>query len=224
MAKTARRARDRHRVDRREGGARARGRAPTTSSSTREQDFDAEARRLTGGRGVDVVYDSVGKTTFEKSLDALAPRGMLVLFGQSSGPVGPFDPQVLNGKGSLFLDPPDPRTTTCDARRAPRARGRGARLGQARRARGSHRRDLPAARRRRRAPRARGARDHRQGAARPVKPTPLPVARRGEDPEGSEVAEGRSGFGRRVRRGAMPLPLVGPPRGPRCAAPSTSRC
>ena len=71
-----------------------------------EQDFAPEAKRLTGGRGVDVVYDSVGKTTFEKSLDALAPRGMLVLFGQSSGRVGPFDPQVLNGKGSLFLTRP----------------------------------------------------------------------------------------------------------------------
>src|SRR5213082_2209818 len=68
-----------------------------------EQDFAAEAKRLTGGRGIDVVYDSVGKTTFDKSLDALAPRGMLVLFGQSSGKVGPFDPQALNAKGSLFL-------------------------------------------------------------------------------------------------------------------------
>jgi NADPH2:quinone reductase len=71
-----------------------------------EQDFAPEAKRLTGGRGVDVVYDSVGKTTFEKSLDALAPRGMLVLYGQSSGRVGPFDPQVLNTKGSLFLTRP----------------------------------------------------------------------------------------------------------------------
>ncbi|HMI86299.1 MAG TPA: quinone oxidoreductase, partial [Polyangiaceae bacterium] len=71
-----------------------------------EQDFAPEAKRLTGGRGVDVVYDSVGKTTFDKSLDALAGRGMLVLFGQSSGRVGPFDPQVLNGKGSLFLTRP----------------------------------------------------------------------------------------------------------------------
>jgi len=69
-------------------------------------DFAPEVRRLTGGRGVDVVYDSVGKTTFEKSLDALYPRGMLVLFGQSSGRVGPFDPQLLNSKGSLFLTRP----------------------------------------------------------------------------------------------------------------------
>lgn len=71
-----------------------------------EQDFAAEAKRLTGGRGVDVVYDSVGKTTFEKSLDALTSRGMLVLYGQASGRVGPFDPQTLNAKGSLFLTRP----------------------------------------------------------------------------------------------------------------------
>jgi NADPH2:quinone reductase len=71
-----------------------------------EQDFASETKRLTGGRGVDVVYDSVGKTTFDKSLDALGHRGMLVLYGQSSGRVGPFDPQVLNAKGSLFLTRP----------------------------------------------------------------------------------------------------------------------
>ena len=71
-----------------------------------EQDFVAETRRLTDGMGVQVVYDSVGATTFEGSLDSLAPRGMLVLFGQSSGPVPPIDPQVLNRKGSLFLTRP----------------------------------------------------------------------------------------------------------------------
>lgn len=70
------------------------------------QDFAAEVRRITGGKGVDVVYDSVGKTTFEKSLDCLRPRGMMALFGQSSGPVPPFDPQILNRKGSLFLTRP----------------------------------------------------------------------------------------------------------------------
>jgi NADPH:quinone reductase len=70
------------------------------------QDFVSAVRRLTGERGVQVVYDSVGKTTFEGSLDSLAPRGMLVLFGQSSGPVPPFDPQLLNRKGSLFLTRP----------------------------------------------------------------------------------------------------------------------
>ena len=70
-----------------------------------EREFDVEARRLTGGRGVDVVYDSVGKTTFEKSLNALRPRGMLALFGQSSGSVPAFDAAIL-AKGSLFLTRP----------------------------------------------------------------------------------------------------------------------
>jgi NADPH2:quinone reductase len=71
-----------------------------------EQDFEKEVKRLTGGKGVDVVYDSVGKTTFEKSLNCLRPRGMLVLFGASSGPAPPFDPIQLNSKGSLFLTRP----------------------------------------------------------------------------------------------------------------------
>ncbi|HEX8847054.1 MAG TPA: quinone oxidoreductase [Pyrinomonadaceae bacterium] len=71
-----------------------------------EQDFQEETRRLTSGRGVEVVYDSVGKTTFMKSLDSLAPRGMLALFGQSSGPVPPFDAALLAQKGSLFLTRP----------------------------------------------------------------------------------------------------------------------
>jgi NADPH2:quinone reductase len=71
-----------------------------------QQDFVTETRRLTGGAGVHVVYDSVGRTTFAKSLDCLAPRGMMVLFGQSSGPVEPVDPQVLSQKGSLFLTRP----------------------------------------------------------------------------------------------------------------------
>ncbi len=69
-------------------------------------DFLTEVRRLTGGTGVQVVYDSVGRTTFLRSLDCLARRGMLVLLGQSSGPVEPFDPQLLNAKGSLFLTRP----------------------------------------------------------------------------------------------------------------------
>ena len=71
-----------------------------------EQDFEAEVKRLTRGKGVDVVYDSVGKTTFEGSLNCLHPRGMMVLFGASSGPVPPFDPIQLNSKGSLFLTRP----------------------------------------------------------------------------------------------------------------------
>jgi NADPH2:quinone reductase len=69
-------------------------------------DFVKEVRRLTGGRGVRVVYDSVGKDTFERGLDCLRPRGTMVLFGQSSGAVAPLDPQVLNRKGSLFLTRP----------------------------------------------------------------------------------------------------------------------
>lgn len=71
-----------------------------------EVDFQEEVKRLTEGRGVQVVYDSVGRTTFMKSLDSLAPRGMLALFGQSSGPVPPFDPALLAQKGSLFLTRP----------------------------------------------------------------------------------------------------------------------
>jgi NADPH2:quinone reductase len=70
------------------------------------QDFETEVKRLTNGRGVDVIYDSVGKTTFDKGLSSLRPRGMMALFGQSSGPVPPFDPSILNGKGSLFLTRP----------------------------------------------------------------------------------------------------------------------
>lgn len=69
-------------------------------------DFAAEVKKLTDGRGVNVVYDSVGKATYEKSLDSLAPLGMLVLFGQASGPVPPFDTAVLNAKGSLALARP----------------------------------------------------------------------------------------------------------------------
>lgn len=71
-----------------------------------EADFEAETKRITAGRGVEVVYDSVGKDTFEKSLNCLRPRGMMVLYGQSSGPVTAMDPQILNQKGSLFLTRP----------------------------------------------------------------------------------------------------------------------
>ncbi len=71
-----------------------------------QQDFAAEAKRLTGGKGVDVVYDSVGKDTFDKSLDSLRQRGTLVTFGQSSGLVPPVDVRTLNAKGSLYLTRP----------------------------------------------------------------------------------------------------------------------
>jgi NADPH:quinone reductase len=71
-----------------------------------QQDFAAEVKRLTGGHGVQVVYDGVGRATFDKSLDSLARRGTLVLFGQASGPVPLFDPALLNTKGSLYLTRP----------------------------------------------------------------------------------------------------------------------
>jgi len=71
-----------------------------------QADFEAETKRLTGGKGVDVVYDSVGKTTFDKGLNILRPRGMMVLFGGSSGAVPPFDLIILTHKGSLFLTRP----------------------------------------------------------------------------------------------------------------------
>lgn len=70
------------------------------------QDFEVETKRLTGGRGVDVVYDGVGKDTFDRDLNVLRPRGWLVLFGASSGAVPPFDPIRLSQKGSLFLTRP----------------------------------------------------------------------------------------------------------------------
>ncbi len=71
-----------------------------------QSDFEAETKRLTGGKGVDVVYDSVGKTTFEKGLNVLRPRGMMVLFGGSSGAVPPFDLIALSTKGSLYVTRP----------------------------------------------------------------------------------------------------------------------
>jgi NADPH2:quinone reductase len=77
-----------------------------------QQDFEAETKRLTGGKGVDVVYDSVGLTTFEKGLNVLRPRGMMVLYGGSSGAVPPFDLMALTAKGSLFVTRPSLRHYT----------------------------------------------------------------------------------------------------------------
>ena len=74
-----------------------------------QTDFEEEIKHLTGGKGVDVVYDSVGRTTFDKSLNCLKPRGYMVLCGRSSGAVPPLDPQVLVAKGSLFLTRPSLR-------------------------------------------------------------------------------------------------------------------
>ena len=93
-------------VSTREKAALARGAGADDVILYTEQDFETEVKRLTNGAGLQVIYDSVGKTTFEKGLGCLAPRGMMVLYGQSSGPVGPFDPQVLSQKGSLFLTRP----------------------------------------------------------------------------------------------------------------------
>jgi NADPH2:quinone reductase len=89
-----------------EKGALARSAGASDVILYRQKDLAEEARSLTGGEGVHVVYDSVGKDTFAKSLNSLRPRGMLALYGQSSGPVEPLDPQVLNQKGSLFLTRP----------------------------------------------------------------------------------------------------------------------
>ena len=71
-----------------------------------EQDFEAEVKRITDGQLCHVVYESVGKATFDKSMNCLRPRGYMVLFGQASGQVPPLDPQILNQKGSLFLTRP----------------------------------------------------------------------------------------------------------------------
>ena len=77
------------------------------SSSNRRADFLTEVKRLTDGAGVDVVYDGVGKDTFERSLGCLPPRGLLTLFGSTSGPVAPLNLQTLSAKGSLFLTRPN---------------------------------------------------------------------------------------------------------------------
>ena len=79
-----------------------------------QQDFVQETNRITDGEGVHVVYDSVGKDTFHGSLDVLRPRGYMVLFGASSGPVEPIDPQTLNQKGGLFLTRPAIAQHTAD--------------------------------------------------------------------------------------------------------------
>jgi NADPH2:quinone reductase len=93
-------------VGSREKAALARDAGAHETILYRDQDFVAEVKRITQGAGVKVVYDSVGATTFMGSLECLAPRGLLALFGQSSGPVAPMDPQLLSQKGSLFLTRP----------------------------------------------------------------------------------------------------------------------
>ena len=103
-----------------------------------EQDFVAEVKRFTGGKGVDVVYDSVGKTTFDGSLNCLRPRGMLALFGGSSGPVPPFDLIQLSGKGSLFVTRPTLWHYVATRTGTGVARGRGAWLGGEGRSEAAH--------------------------------------------------------------------------------------
>ncbi|HEV2065094.1 MAG TPA: quinone oxidoreductase [Thermoanaerobaculia bacterium] len=84
----------------------ARGAGADETIDYAKQDFEAEVKRLTGGKGVQVIYDGVGKSVFEKSLNCLAPRGMMVTFGNASGPVPPVEPLTLSQKGSLYLTRP----------------------------------------------------------------------------------------------------------------------
>ena len=93
-------------VSTKEKAERARAAGADEVILSMEQDFEAEVKRLTNGRGLPVVYDSVGRATFDASLRCLAPRGMMVLFGQASGPVPPFELQRLNQLGSLFITRP----------------------------------------------------------------------------------------------------------------------
>jgi NADPH2:quinone reductase len=89
-----------------EKAARARAAGADEVILYTQTDFESEVKRLTENKGVDVVYDSVGKDTFDKSLNCIRRRGTMVLFGQSSGSVPPLDPQTLNAKGSLYLTRP----------------------------------------------------------------------------------------------------------------------
>jgi NADPH2:quinone reductase len=93
-------------VGSREKAEEARANGCTHTVLYRQEDLVARVRDITGGRGADVVYDSVGQSTFMQSLDCLRPMGTMVSFGQSSGPIGPFDPSLLAAKGSLFLTRP----------------------------------------------------------------------------------------------------------------------
>ena len=129
-----------------------------------EQDFEAEARRLTDGKGVHVVYDSVGRTTFDKSLKILRPRGMLVLFGQSSG-AGRTGRSADAQRRVALPHASQPGPLHHGARRTALAGGRGVRHGRARGAEGAGVGDLSAGRRRPGASRSRGAQEPRQAAA-----------------------------------------------------------
>ena len=88
---------------RRRPSARAHWHGAEFTINYRTEDFAARVKEITGGKGVKVVYDSVGKDTFEKSLDCLMPFGLMVSFGNASGPVAPFAPGILGPKGSLYV-------------------------------------------------------------------------------------------------------------------------
>ena len=137
-----------------------------------QQDFVAEVDRITGGAKLHVVYDSVGKDTFDGSLDCLAPRGYLVLFGQSSGRVPPVDPQVLNAKGVALPDAPYPRQLCAHTGGDRLARERDIRLARGGLAQRSRRRFVRAVGSGGGAPAAGRPPHHGQSAADPVAPTP----------------------------------------------------
>ena len=151
--------------------ARAHGAAHTVVGHA---NLAAEVKRITGGAMVPVVYDSVGKDTCNASLDCLAPLGLMVSYGNASGPVPPVDIGILVGQGQPVPDPPDARHLHREARRPGEGGGRSVRRGAEGRGEDPGQPDLPAEGRRRRAHRAGVAEDDRQhGAAaliRPVRP------------------------------------------------------
>ena len=126
-------------------------------------DFAAEVKRLTDGKGLPVVYDSVGKSTFEQSLACLRSRGSMVLFGGSSGAVPPFDLIRLSQMGSLYVTRPTLKGLHRHTRRPHRPRRRSLQLARRRNAEAPHRSDLSSGRRRASPPRPRIAQDHWQG-------------------------------------------------------------
>ena len=133
-----------------------------------KQDFAAEVKRITNGRGVDVIYDGVGVTTFEKGLTCIRPRGVMALYGAASGPVPPLDLQLLNVNGSLFVTRPSLNHHIALARGAGAALGRRARVDPRRQAQAPRGDDLPARQGRRGPPRAGGSEDHREAPAHSV--------------------------------------------------------
>ena len=130
-----------------------------------DSDFLEEVRRLTDGAGVEVVYDGVGAATYERSFDSLKPRGLLALYGASSGPVPPLNAQILNAKGSLYLTRPSLGHYTLTRDELGVARGRRPVLDRGWRTGAQDRPRSPAGPGRRRPPRPAGPRNQRQGVA-----------------------------------------------------------